>query len=73
MATGKREYTNGELTVVWQPKLCTHGGKCAFGLPKVFKPKDRPWVQMENGTTEEIENQVRQCPSGALSCYRSSD
>ena len=64
------EYANGELTIVWRPKLCIHSGKCARGLPGVFKPRDVPWIQMENASTEEIEAQVEQCPSGALSCYR---
>ena len=24
----KIEYTNGELTIVWQPELCQHAGIC---------------------------------------------
>ena len=24
----KVEYTNGELTIVWQPELCRHAGIC---------------------------------------------
>ena len=67
------EYANGELTVVWKPKLCVHSAKCALGLPGVFKPKDVPWIQMENARTEEIESQVGKCPSGALSCHRNSE
>ena len=23
----KIEYTNGELTIIWQPELCQHAGK----------------------------------------------
>ena len=73
MSKETHEYTNGELTVIWKPKLCIHSGNCARGLPGVFKPRDIPWIQMEDATTEEIEAQVAQCPSGALSCYRSDD
>lgn len=62
-----KEYSNGEITVVWQPKLCTHSGNCARGLPGVFQPKERPWIKVENATTEEIIAQVKKCPSGALS------
>jgi uncharacterized Fe-S cluster protein YjdI len=68
----KREYTNGEVTVVWKPSLCTHCGNCARGLPQVFKPKERPWVKIEAATTAEIEAQVLKCPSGALTTYRNS-
>jgi uncharacterized Fe-S cluster protein YjdI len=32
-------------------------------------PKERPWVQIENATTEELIAQIGKCPSGALS-YR---
>jgi hypothetical protein len=35
----------------------------------VFKPKEKPWIQQENATPEELINQVKQCPSGALSYY----
>ncbi|HMU06697.1 MAG TPA: (4Fe-4S)-binding protein [Kaistella sp.] len=63
----KHEYTNGELTVVWQPKLCTHSGICVKMLPQVYNPKERPWCKPENAPTEELKNQIENCPSGALS------
>lgn len=65
----KVEYTNGELTIVWQPKLCIHSGVCVSMLPDVYHPKERPWVQIENATTDELIEQIGRCPSGALS-YR---
>ena len=55
----KVEYTNGELTIIWQPEMCQHAGICV----KI------PWVQIENATTEELIAQISKCPSGALS-YR---
>ncbi len=63
----KKEYTKGELTVVWQPNLCIHSGVCFHRLPAVFKPRERPWIQMEAGTLESIEKTVLACPSGAIS------
>lgn len=63
----KKTYPKEDLTVVWQPEKCIHSGVCVGGLPKVFKPKDKPWIQTENATKEEIRNQVLKCPSGALS------
>ncbi|MCG8575206.1 MAG: (4Fe-4S)-binding protein [Flavobacteriales bacterium] len=62
-----KEYEKDDITVVWKKELCVHAAKCAKGLPAVFKPKDRPWIQTEGATKEEIINQVHQCPSGALS------
>ena len=63
----KKEYTNGTITIVWQPGLCIHSGVCFHHLPGVFKPRDRPWIQMENADTKTIEDTVHACPSGALS------
>lgn len=64
-----REYSNGELTVIWKPDLCIHSGVCWNTLPKVYRPKERPWVHPENATTPQLIDQINQCPSGALS-YR---
>ena len=65
----RKEYTNGEVTIVWQPKLCTHSAFCARGLPDVFKPKDKPWITATAASTELLVEQVKKCPSGALSYY----
>ncbi|MBT8232394.1 MAG: (4Fe-4S)-binding protein [Saprospiraceae bacterium] len=65
----KKEYTNGEITIVWKPNKCIHAGECVRSLPNVYKPKEKPWIQMENATSEELKAQVNKCPSGALSFY----
>jgi uncharacterized Fe-S cluster protein YjdI len=62
-----KEYSNGEITIKWQPKLCQHAAVCVKILPKVYNPKASPWITIENGTTEELKNQINKCPSGALS------
>jgi uncharacterized Fe-S cluster protein YjdI len=62
-----KRYSNGEITVVWQPSLCVHSGICARGLPQVFDPRRRPWVILDGHTTQQIIDQVDACPSGALS------
>ena len=61
------KYSNGEVTIVWKPDLCIHSGNCARGLPEVFKPKEKPWITPEGSDTERIIEQVKKCPSGALS------
>lgn len=71
-----RKYTNGDITVVWQPDLCIHAALCwkaEDGLPQVFNPEKRPWVDMKQGTSEQIMKQVDKCPSGALRYYRNED
>ncbi len=62
----KFEYSNGEVTIIWKPDLCQHSGICVRTLPKVYRPKDKPWIIVENASTSEIIDQVKTCPSGAL-------
>lgn len=63
------KYTNNEVTVVWKPKVCIHSTICWKGLIEVFNPRKRPWIKMDGATTERIIEQVKKCPSGALSYY----
>ena len=67
------KYSNGEVTIVWQPELCIHSGYCVRGLPEVFKPKEKPWITPENSTTEKIIQQAKKCPSGALSYFMNQE
>lgn len=69
----KKKYSNGEVTVVWEPSKCIHSAICFRGLPQVFDPRKRPWVTAENGTTEAIVNQVKACPSGALTYFMNDE
>lgn len=65
-----KRYTNGEVTVIWQPSLCVHSAICFRGMPAVFDPRRRPWVVLDSQTTEAIITQIEECPSGALSYER---
>jgi len=69
----EHDYTNGEVTVVWKPELCKHSGICARGLREVFDPGRRPWINMQGADSKRIIEQVKQCPSGALSYYLNSE
>lgn len=62
-----KEYSNGEITIIWKPEQCIHSGICVKTLPKVYNPKEKPWIKIQNGTTKELVEQVSKCPSGALS------
>lgn len=64
-----KEYTNGEVTIVWKPSLCIHATYCWKELPEVFNPQKRPWVNAEGASTERIIKQIKRCPSGALGYY----
>jgi uncharacterized Fe-S cluster protein YjdI len=64
-----KEYTNGEVTIVWQSGKCIHSANCVRNNPDVFKPAAKPWITPENSTTDKIVEAVKKCPSGALSYY----
>lgn len=67
-----KKYTNGEVTIVWKPQVCIHSTVCwagKEGLSAVFNPSERPWIKPEGASTERIIEQVKKCPSGALSFY----
>ena len=71
-----KKYSNGEVTIVWKPGTCIHSTICwkrATGLPEVFNPMERPWVKPEGASTERIIEQVKKCPSGALSYYMNNE
>jgi uncharacterized Fe-S cluster protein YjdI len=72
----KKEYSNGDITIVWQSGLCAHSAKCwkgKTGLPEVFNPQASPWIKPEGANSERIIEQVNQCPSGALSFYHNKN
>jgi uncharacterized Fe-S cluster protein YjdI len=62
-----KEYKKEDITILWDSEKCSHSGICAKGLSSVFKPREKPWIQTENASKEEIVSQVLKCPSGALS------
>ena len=68
-----KKYDNGEVTIVWKPNQCIHSEVCFHGLGEVFNPANRPWITPENSTTEKIIEQIKKCPSGALSYYMNTD
>jgi uncharacterized Fe-S cluster protein YjdI len=65
-----QSYTNGDVTVTYDPKVCIHAGLCVKGLPAVFTVKRKPWVDVNAAAADEIAAQVAKCPSGALTFAR---
>ena len=62
-----KKYKKEDISIGWDAEKCIHAGFCARQLSSVFKPKERPWIQPENASKQEIIDQVAKCPSGALS------
>lgn len=62
-----KKYKKEDIAIVWKPELCQHAAECVKNAPKVFKPKEKPWIQPEGDSKENILATVKKCPSGALS------
>ena len=69
MKSVTKNYSNGEVTIVWKNALCIHSKKCWTGLNAVFNPNERPWIKPTGASTEQIIEQVKKCPSGALTYF----
>jgi CDGSH-type Zn-finger protein/uncharacterized Fe-S cluster protein YjdI len=65
-------YENEEIAVEFDPVLCIHAAECVRGLPEVFDPKKRPWVDPDGASAEAVTRVIERCPSGALR-YRRKD
>jgi len=59
-------YEGTQATVHFNPRLCAHAAECGRIAVSVFNPAQKPWVQPDEGTVEQIEAVVAACPSGAL-------
>lgn len=62
-----KDYSNGDVKVIWKPDICVHSGMCVKSLPEVFRPKEKPWIKIDAAASNQIMNAVEKCPSGAVS------
>lgn len=62
----RRVYANDAIEVHWEPRLCIHSGHCTNGLPEVFDPGARPWVDVDAAQADRIAATILTCPTGAL-------
>jgi len=59
-------YEGSDLTVLYNPLLCSHAAECGKRASAAFNPSQKPWIQPDNVSMEKIEEVVSACPSGAL-------
>ena len=62
-----QEYRNDKLVVRYDPAICIHAGECVRGLPSVFSLLRKPWIGVNGAPGAAVIEQVKLCPSGALS------
>ena len=61
-----RAYEGAEVTVLYNPRICSHAAVCVSELPAVFDPDRRPWIVPDEAPAEAVRAACRDCPSGAL-------
>ncbi|UBV42669.1 (4Fe-4S)-binding protein [Deinococcus taeanensis] len=64
-AQGKA-YTGQGITVYYDARRCLHVASCVRGLPGVFRPQERPWIQAGGAPAADLAAVIRTCPTGAL-------
>lgn len=59
-------YDGEEIKVSYDINRCIHAAKCVAGLPDVFDPNRKPWVDPDQAPAEKVADIIESCPTGAL-------
>ena len=59
-------YEGEEITVKYDVNRCIHAANCVNGLPEVFNPERKPWIDADKAPGDEIADVIETCPTGAL-------
>lgn len=67
------EYEGKAVTVTYDVERCIHARECVRGLPAVFDPDRRPWIEPDAASGDELAAVIERCPTGALHYERHGD
>jgi len=71
MSTVKIHRYEGEgIVVTYEARRCVHAARCTHGLPAVFDPNRKPWVDAKAAPADAVARAVEGCPTGALQYER---
>ena len=59
-------YDGDDITVTYDIKRCIHAANCVDGLPEVFDPERKPWIDANEAPGNKIADVIETCPTGAL-------
>lgn len=65
------DYRGDGIIVRYVLKRCIHAAECIRGLPAVFDPQRRPWIDAKAAGADAIAEVITRCPTGALHYERS--
>lgn len=66
MDTNANQFSNSDITITYNPRVCINAGRCAEELSDVFRTSIIPWIDLDAAPSKKIIDQVKKCPSGAL-------
>ena len=73
MAEKLHTYEGESIVVTFDAKRCIHAAECVHGLPGVFDPEKRPWVNPDSAEAHDVADIVHKCPTGALKVRTKSE
>ncbi|MFC2095561.1 CDGSH iron-sulfur domain-containing protein [Candidatus Bipolaricaulota bacterium] len=59
-------FESDDIIVLWDYVRCIHVEACIDALPSVFCRDNRPWINPERGSADDIVKACEACPTGAL-------
>ncbi len=59
-------YPGEKISIQYEVKRCIHAAECAHGLPGVFDPQRKPWINPNEAAADAVATLVERCPTGAL-------
>ncbi len=65
-----REYEGEGISVKYDFGRCIHARECVEGLPEVFDPNRRPWIDADGAAADRVAQVIGRCPTGALKYER---
>jgi len=65
-----RQYDGDGIRVTYDSDRCIHAAECVHGLPEVFDPDRKPWIEAGAASAEDLATVIRRCPTGALAYQR---
>lgn len=63
---GVTDFIGTHITVHYNRLQCASAERCSERLAAVFRKGEKPWIQPDRASPEEIMNVIGHCPSGAL-------
>ncbi|WP_181313186.1 (4Fe-4S)-binding protein [Nocardioides campestrisoli] len=73
----RRTYTGPVVDVSFDAEVCRHAAECVRGMPSVFDPAKRPWIDPTRAPGEAAAQTLRdviaRCPTGALQVSEHDD